>query len=99
MLAGIQEIVRRQGIRNGVILGGIGSVRGYQVHQVRSCSFPLRNTYVKDPTQAADVVSMNGYVVNGKVHAHITLATPGKVIAGHLEPDIGSIPLPSRPSE
>lgn len=29
---------------------------------------------------------MNGYVIDGKIHAHMTLATPDKVIAGHLEP-------------
>ena len=29
---------------------------------------------------------MNGYVINGRVHAHMTLGTPDKAIAGHLEP-------------
>ena len=29
---------------------------------------------------------MNGYVINGKVHAHMVLGTPDKAIAGHLEP-------------
>jgi predicted DNA-binding protein with PD1-like motif len=28
---------------------------------------------------------MNGYVINGKIHAHMTLATPDRVIAGHVE--------------
>jgi hypothetical protein len=26
-----------------------------------------------------------GYVINGRIHAHMTLATPDKVIAGHME--------------
>ena len=34
----------------------------------------------------ADLVGMNGYVVNGVVHAHMTLGTGDKAIAGHLEP-------------
>jgi len=29
---------------------------------------------------------MNGYVVNGRVHAHVTLANPDKAFGGHLEP-------------
>ncbi|HEY1497524.1 MAG TPA: hypothetical protein VGF49_23360, partial [Candidatus Solibacter sp.] len=29
---------------------------------------------------------MNGYVINGQLHPHITLATPNKAIGGHLEP-------------
>jgi predicted DNA-binding protein with PD1-like motif len=28
---------------------------------------------------------MNGYVVDGRVHAHITLANPDKAFGGHLE--------------
>ena len=30
---------------------------------------------------------MNGYVINGRIHAHMILATPDRVIAGHLEAD------------
>jgi predicted DNA-binding protein with PD1-like motif len=29
---------------------------------------------------------MNGYVINGRIHAHITLSTPDRTMAGHLEP-------------
>jgi predicted DNA-binding protein with PD1-like motif len=61
-------------------------VRGYEVHQVSNRDFPSKDTFEKNPTAPADLVSMNGYVINGKVHAHLTLATPDKVIAGHLEP-------------
>ena len=42
--------------------------------------------FVKDPTMPADLISMNGYIINGKIHAHVTLATPDKAFGGHLEP-------------
>jgi len=29
---------------------------------------------------------MNGYVINGKIHAHMTLANPDHAFGGHLEP-------------
>jgi len=29
---------------------------------------------------------MNGYIVHGVIHAHMTLGTGEKAIAGHLEP-------------
>jgi predicted DNA-binding protein with PD1-like motif len=41
---------------------------------------------VKDPTAPADLIGMNGYVIDGKVHAHMTLANPEKAFGGHLEP-------------
>jgi uncharacterized protein len=86
LLAAIQEEVKKYGIRNGVILAAIGSVRGYELHQVSNRTFPSHDTFEKNPTQPADIVSMNGYIINGRVHPHITLATPARVIAGHLEP-------------
>ena len=86
LLAGMQKMVKQENIRNGVILSALGSVRGYQVHQVSNRTMPSRDTYVKNPTEPADLVSMNGYVIEGKLHPHVTLATPDKVIAGHLEP-------------
>jgi uncharacterized protein len=86
MLAGIQKMVKEQKIRNAVILSGAGSVRGYHVHQVSNRDFPSKNIFVKDPTAPADMISMNGYIINGAVHAHVTLATPDHAFGGHLEP-------------
>jgi predicted DNA-binding protein with PD1-like motif len=34
----------------------------------------------------ADIVSMNGYVLNGLLHPHITLSTGDHAFGGHLEP-------------
>src|SRR6267142_3673128 len=34
LLAGIEKMVKQEKIRNAVILSAVGSVRGYQVHQV-----------------------------------------------------------------
>jgi len=86
LLAGIQKMVKEQNIKNAVILAGAGSVRGYQVHQVSNRDFPSKNMFVKNPTEPADVISMNGYIIDGKIHAHMTMATPDKALGGHLEP-------------
>ena len=86
LLAGMVRMVKQEHIKNGVILSAVGSVRGYQLHQVSNRTFPSHDTFEKNPSQPADLVSMNGYVIDGRLHPHITLATPDKVIAGHLEP-------------
>ncbi len=85
LLAGIEKIVKQEKIRNAVILSGAGSVRSYHVHQVSSRTFPSHNTFVNNPTGPADLIAMNGYIINGKVHAHVTLANPDKAFGGHLE--------------
>ncbi len=86
LLAGMQKMVKQEHIQNGVILSGAGSVRGYQMHQVSNRTMPSHDMFEKNPTQPADLVSMNGFVINGKIHAHMTLGTPDHAIAGHLEP-------------
>jgi predicted DNA-binding protein with PD1-like motif len=42
--------------------------------------------FVKNPTAPADLIGMNGYIMDGKIHAHVTLANPDKAFGGHLEP-------------
>jgi predicted DNA-binding protein with PD1-like motif len=86
LLAGLEKMVKQEKIRNGVILSAVGSVRGYQLHQVSNRTLPSHDIFETNLTEPADLVSMNGYVIEGKLHPHMTLATPDKVIAGHLEP-------------
>jgi len=73
-------------VQNAVILSGAGSVRGYQLHQVSNRTFPSKNVFVKNDAAPADMIAMNGYVIDGKVHAHMTLAIPERAFGGHLEP-------------
>lgn len=86
LLAGMKKIVEEKKIKNAVILSGIGSVRGYQYHTVSNRTFPSKNIFVKNPTNPADITSMNGYIINGRIHCHISFASPGKEFGGHLEP-------------
>jgi predicted DNA-binding protein with PD1-like motif len=86
LLAGIEKMVAQEKIKNAVILAGAGSVRGYHVHQVSNRDLPSKNMFVKDPTAPADVIGMNGYVINGKIHAHMTMANADHAFGGHLEP-------------
>jgi predicted DNA-binding protein with PD1-like motif len=85
LLAGLENMVKEHKIRNAVVLAGAGSVTGYQVHGVSNRTFPSKNIYVKDPTAPADIVSMNGYVIDGRLHVHMTLTNPDNAFGGHLE--------------
>lgn len=86
LLAGLEKMVKQEKIKNAVILAGAGGVRGWHTHQVSNRDFPSKNMFVKNPTEPADLIGMNGYIINGRIHAHMTLATPDKAFGGHLEP-------------
>ena len=85
--AGIESMVKEQGIKNAVILAGMGSVRNYQVHAVANRTFPSTDVFVSDPTAPADIIGMTGYVLDGRLHAHMTLSTGDRAFGGHLEPN------------
>jgi uncharacterized protein len=85
LLAGMEQMIKQEKIRNAVILSAIGSVRGYHIHQVSNRDFPSKNMFVKNPNQPADIIGMSGYIMDGRIHAHLTLATAEKAFGGHLE--------------
>ncbi len=86
LLQDLERAVAEQKIRNAVILSGIGSVRSYHYHGVINRTFPSNTVFVKDSTGAADITNMNGYIIGGRVHAHVTFADGEKAFGGHLEP-------------
>jgi len=86
LLVGIEKMVKEQKIRNAVFLAGIGSVRNYHIHSVSNRTFPSKNVFIKDTNTPADIISINGYVIDGRVHAHMTLTTGEHAFGGHIEP-------------
>lgn len=86
LLAGIEKMVKEHKIRNAVFLSGIGSVRNYHIHSVSNRTFPSKNIFIKDASSPADIISINGYVIDGRVHGHMTLTTGEHAFGGHIEP-------------
>lgn len=86
LLAGIEKMVKQNNIKNAVILSAYGSVRNYHLHVVSNRTLPSKNLFVKDPTAPADIIGMSGFITDGAIHAHMTLASGDKAFGGHLEP-------------
>jgi predicted DNA-binding protein with PD1-like motif len=86
LLAGLQKAVEKEKIKNAVIISGIGSLTQHHLHVVNNTTFPPGETFMKEPVPS-DLLDVNGYIVDGRVHAHITLSDDKKALGGHLEPD------------
>ena len=84
MLEGLNEAVRQKGIKNAVIISGIGSVTDYHFHVVSDKNLPPAEEFPK-ASVPMDLVSVQGYILNGRVHAHITLSDENSMVGGHLE--------------
>jgi predicted DNA-binding protein with PD1-like motif len=84
MLEGLKKAVRDGNIKNAVILAGIGSVTDYHYHVVSDKNLPPAEEFPK-ASVPMDVVSVQGYILNGRVHAHLALSDENSVVGGHLE--------------
>ncbi len=90
MLEGLKKIVADKGIKNAVILSGIGSVTDYHYHVVSDKNLPPAE---EDPQASVpmDLVSVQGHILNGRVHVHISLSDVNSMVGGHLEPGTKSL--------
>jgi len=84
LLAGLNQAIKETGLKNGVILAGIGSVTDYHYHVVSDKNLPPAEEYPK-ASVPMDLVSVQGYILGGRVHAHIALSDENSVVGGHLE--------------
>lgn len=85
VLASLEQAVDAEGIRSGVILNGLGSVQSFRYHVVADSNLPPLEA-VPAAREPRDVVAFSGLILNGRVHAHITLSDSTKAEGGHLEP-------------
>jgi predicted DNA-binding protein with PD1-like motif len=85
MLESLKFAVQEKSIKNGVILSGIGSVSEYHYHVVSDKNLPPAEEFPK-ASVPMDLTSVQGYILNQRVHAHITLSDENSMVGGHLEP-------------
>jgi len=87
LLEGIKKAVETEGIKNGVILQGIGSCVSHSYHVVASPTIPPKNEFVKGD-RPADIVNVNGLIIDGRVHSHVLFSDTNVCYGGHLEPGV-----------
>lgn len=83
LLQGLESAVKSENIKNAVILSGVGSVISYHVHAVNNTTLPAKLAY-SEHSGPMDLIAVNGYVLGGRIHAHITMTDDKKAFGGHL---------------
>lgn len=84
LLLGLREFVTKTGITFGVIVNGIGSASQYRVHAVKTVNMPPGDEIFGN-AGPYDILNVNGCIIDGRVHAHVTLSDTAHAIGGHLE--------------
>ena len=85
LLESLQDICRREKIRNGVILTGFGSLTDHAVTGVVGPAFPPRRFYKRKTPRGVEIIAMSGVIADYHVHCHIVLCDRRGAFGGHLE--------------
>jgi predicted DNA-binding protein with PD1-like motif len=85
ILATVEQFITKANLKQAVVLGGYGTMAAYHLHWVTHNRIPTDNLFRKGEG-GIEILSMNGLVVDGEPHIHITLSNPDGAFGGHLEP-------------
>lgn len=87
LLEGLQDVVKKEQVDTAAITGGIGSLRRVHLHTIMSTAVQPEEKYWNF-TGAIELASVQGSVIGGDAHAHITVFDwdSKDVFIGHLEP-------------
>jgi len=84
LLLALRQAVAQSGIQHGLVLSGIGSLSRYHVHVVKTTNLPPGDVFFAEDGPF-DILVLTGYILDGRVHAHLSVSNTEKAIGGHLE--------------
>jgi len=84
ILRSLERATLREKIASGAILSGVGSVSTYRYHVVGEVAGPSNDVF-NEGSESNDVDSINGLIIDGRVHAHIMFSNVERAFGGHLE--------------
>ncbi len=83
-LEGIQEAVDAHNIKHGVVLSGMGTFDLCHMHYTTNPGLPPHNEFIK-LEEALELSSVDGMIIDGVPHLHMTVGNMERTWAAHLE--------------
>jgi uncharacterized protein len=88
LLEGLCDVIRAEGIRQGLVISGIGTLSDCRLHQAIAGYPPnlmTRHQEYLELKGSYEIASIQGIIADGEPHLHITVCEGRQTIAGHLE--------------
>lgn len=86
ILDSVREAVKKAGIRDGVIMSAIGSLKKAHFHRVTDMSETPVDEYVTIE-RPIELASLQGIIADYEPHFHMVVSDTEKTYTGHLEQD------------
>jgi predicted DNA-binding protein with PD1-like motif len=85
VLESIKELLKKEKIKDAVVVSAIGTIDQYRAHYVTTTGFPPQNRFEHWKDRPLELASINGIIANGEPHLHVVVSDHEKAYAGHLE--------------
>ncbi len=84
LLESINELIKRENIKDGAVTLGIGTLSECCMHWVITTGFPSvqKKETIKAPLE---LLSLQGIIADGVPHLHISVSDTSRAIGGHIE--------------
>ena len=86
ILEGVQRLVSQTGLKDAVLLSGIGTLDECHMHFVTATNDPSQMEYKKWANVPLEIASVSGIIADGSPHLHMTVSTTTGAWGGHVEP-------------
>ena len=85
ILPAIRRVIAEEGITDGVVVSGIGSLAKARYHIVEPGDrLPWKDTFL-ERKGTIEILSISGLISNGEPHLHIAMSQDDQAFGGHLE--------------
>ncbi len=85
LLESIEEAIKKHGIRNGVVVSGIGTLKTCRMHYIIHTDFPPEDA-IFALEQPLELLSVSGIIADGEPHLHGVVSCADKEAqGGHIE--------------
>src|SRR5665647_183115 len=85
VLESIKELIKKENIKDAVVVSGIGTLDYCVLHMVMTTGYPPVEHFERWDDKPLELASIDGYIADGKPHLHTVLSDHQKAYAGHLE--------------
>jgi len=85
LLAKLEEVVKKENIKQGVIFSGIGTLSSCRMYQVVTNEYPPEKNH-EEKEGPLEIAAIQGNIADGNIHAHMVVSDQNYAYAGHVEP-------------
>lgn len=86
VLESIMELIEKEGLKDAVVISGIGTLDYCVLHMVMTTGYPAVEHFEKWEDKPLELSSLSGVIASGKPHLHTCVSDHEKAYSGHMEP-------------